>query len=48
MLAPEKDVALGLLDLSTGQVPFTMANDALDIYEKTVLMETGEGGGGGH
>jgi hypothetical protein len=44
LLTPMKDVPLGLLDLSTGQVPFTMANDALDIWDKTVLMETGEGG----
>lgn len=44
LLTPMKDAALGVLDLSTGQVPFRMANDALDIYDKTVLMETGEGG----
>ena len=44
LLTPMKDVALGLLDLSTGQVPFTMANDVLDIYDKTVLMETEKGG----
>jgi WD40 repeat protein len=44
MLTPMKDAVLGLLDLSTGQVPFKMANDVLDIYDKTVLMETGEGG----
>jgi WD40 repeat protein len=44
LLTPMKDVPLGLLDLSTGQVPLTMANDVLDIYDKTALMETGEGG----
>jgi hypothetical protein len=44
LLTPMKDVPLGLLDLSTGQVPFTMANDVLDIYDKTVLMETEKGG----
>lgn len=46
MLTPMKDAPLGLLDLRTGQVPFKMANDALDIYDTTVLMETGEGGVG--
>ena len=43
-LTPMKDTALGVLDMGTGQVPFTLSNDALDIYDKTVLMETGEGG----
>ena len=33
-----------MLDLNTGQILFTMQNDALDIYEKTVLMETPDGG----
>ncbi len=44
MVTPMKDAPLGLLDLTTGQVPFKMANDALDVYNNTVLMETGEGG----
>jgi len=44
MLTPMKDASLGLLDLNTGQVPLKMSNDALDIYNNTVLMETGEGG----
>ena len=43
MLTPMKDAPLGVLDLSTGQVPFKMEGDALDIYGNTVLMETGEG-----
>jgi WD40 repeat protein len=43
-LTPMKDAALGLLDLATGQVPFTMPNNVLDIYDKTVLMESAEGG----
>lgn len=44
MLTPMKDAPLGLLDLNTGQVPFRVANAALDIHDNTVLMETGEGG----
>ena len=44
MLTPMKDAPLGLLDLGTGQVPFKMANNALDVYDNAVLMETGEGG----
>jgi hypothetical protein len=44
MLTPMKDSALGLLDLGTGQVPFTMPNNVLDIYDKSVLMESAEGG----
>jgi|HubBroStandDraft_4_1064222.scaffolds.fasta_scaffold01158_12 WD40 repeat protein len=43
-LTPMKDAALGLLDLATGQVPFTMPNNVLDIYDKAVLMESAEGG----
>lgn len=43
LLTPMKDAPLGVLDLNTGQVPFKMATDALDIYDKTVLMETAEG-----
>ncbi len=43
MLSPMKDAALGLLDLSTGQVPFTLQNAVLDVDDKTLLMETGEG-----
>jgi hypothetical protein len=43
-LTPMKEAVLGLLDLNTGQVPFTMANDVLDVYDKSLLMETGEGG----
>jgi WD40 repeat protein len=44
ILTPMKDAALGLLDLGTGQVPFTMPNEVLDVHDKSVLMETGEGG----
>lgn len=45
-LTPMKDVPLGVLQLNTGQVPFTMSNDVLDIYDTSVLMETPEGGVG--
>jgi WD40 repeat protein len=44
MLTPMKDAALGVLDMNTDHVPFTMASEALDIYDKTVLTETPEGG----
>jgi WD40 repeat protein len=43
-LTPVKDAPLGVLDLNTGQMPFTVQNDALDIYDKTVLMEAPDGG----
>lgn len=45
-LTPMKDIPLGVLQLNTGQVPFTMSNDVLDIYDTSVLMETPEGGVG--
>lgn len=44
VMLPMKDGTLGALDLGTGQVRFSMAGKALDIYENTVLMETGDGG----
>ena len=43
-LTPVKDAPLGVLDLSTGQMPFTVQNEAFDIYDKTVLMEAPDGG----
>jgi len=44
MLTPTKDAALGLLDMNTGKLLFTMPNEQLDIYDKTVLMESPDGG----
>lgn len=44
MLTPMKDAPVGLLDLNSGQVPFKMANQALDVYDNTVAMESGDGG----
>jgi len=44
LLTPMKDAPLGVLQLATGQVPLTVSNNALDIYDNTVLMETPEGG----
>lgn len=44
LLTPMKDAPLGVLDLNTGQVPFSISNDALDIYDQSVLMESPEGG----
>jgi len=43
-VSPMKDAALGLVDLGTGQILFSLPNEVLDVYDKTVLMETGEGG----
>ena len=44
LLSPVKNAALGVLDENTGKLLFDMPKPALDIYDKTVLMESADGG----